>query len=282
MRLIPTAQYFPLRFQLSRSLLRVSRSTGTYIPLASALLEVLNLAEMRKPPKSSTLKPLDFTTTIRAPKSYLRSRVYQDGVGDQVAELLAEFFVLWTKHIAFPELCVPTVVMLKRWLKQVSARTGGNKNSKINQAILLLVQKVESNAKWIEERRANVTYTPRNRAEVESFLKDVNWESTPLGAFVKSQRKLREERAKIVEEGRREEEKQRAKDKADRDGDEQMVETFASGSEDESDGDDGDDAAGQNGDDDSGAENEEEDEDENEEEWEDEDEEEEEGEMEEE
>lgn len=173
--------------------------------------------------------------------------------------------------------------MLKRWLKQVSARTGGNKNSKINQAILLLVQKVESNAKWIEERRANVTYTPRNRAEVESFLKDVNWESTPLGAFVKSQRKLREERAKIVEEGRREEEKQRAKDKADKDGDEQMVETFASGSEDESDGDDGDDdAAGQNGDDDSGAENEEEDEDENEEEWEDEDEEEEEGEMEEE
>lgn len=144
------------------------------------------------------------------------------------------------------------------------------------------MQKVESNAKWIEERRANVTYTPRNRAEVESFLKDVNWESTPLGAFVKSQRKLREERAKIVEEGRREEEKQRAKDKADKDGDEQMVETFASGSEDESDGDDGDDAAGQNGDDDSGAENEEEDEDENEEEWEDEDEEEEEGEMEEE
>lgn len=283
MRLIPTAQYFPLRFQLSRSLLRLSRSTGTYIPLASALLEVLNLAEMRKPPKSSTLKPLDFTTTIRAPKSYLRSRVYQDGVGDQVAELLSEFFVLWTKHIAFPELCVPTVVMLKRWLKQVSARNGGNKNSKINQAILLLVQKVESNAKWVEERRANVTYTPRNRAEVESFLKDVNWESTPLGAFVKSQRKLREERAKIVEEGRREEEKQRAKDKADKDGDEQMVETFASGSEDESDGDDDDDdAAGQNGDDDSGAENEEEDEDENEDEWEDEDEEEEEGEMEEE
>ncbi|OJJ45737.1 hypothetical protein ASPZODRAFT_519923 [Penicilliopsis zonata CBS 506.65] len=213
MRLIPTAQYFPLRFQLTRALLRVSRATGTYIPLAASLLEVLNSAEMRKPPKSSTLKQLDFTTAIRAPKSYLRTRIYQDGVGEQVAELLSEFFVLWSKHIAFPELSVPIVVMLKRWLKQVGARTGGNKNTKVNQMILLLVQKVESNARWIEERRVNVSYAPTNRAEVETFLKEVEWESTPLGAFVKTQRKLREERAAILEKGRLEEERRRAMEK---------------------------------------------------------------------
>ncbi|KAJ5725115.1 uncharacterized protein N7483_006472 [Penicillium malachiteum] len=213
MRLIPTAQYFPLRFQLTRALLRLSRATGTYIPLASSLLEVLNSAEMRKHPKSSTLKPLDFNTAIRAPKSYLRSRIYQDGVGEQVAELLSEFFVLWSKHIAFPELSVPIVVSLKRWLKQVSVRNGGNKNAKINQMILLLVQKIEANARWIEERRLNVTYTPRNRTEVDTFLKDVDWETTPLGAFVKTQRKLREERAAVLEEGRIEEEKRRAEAK---------------------------------------------------------------------
>ncbi|CAI7628645.1 unnamed protein product [Penicillium bialowiezense] len=209
MRLIPTATYFPLRFQLTRALLRISRATGTYIPLSSSLLEVLTSAEMRKHPKSSTLRPMDFNTSIRAPKSYLRSRTYQDGVGEQVAELLSEFFVLWSKHIAFPELSVPVVVSLKRWLKQVSARSGGNKNAKINQMILLLVQKVEANARWIEERRANVTYAPRHRSDVESFLKDVDWETTPVGAFVKTQRKLREERAAVLEEGRIEEEKRR-------------------------------------------------------------------------
>ncbi|KAL2809329.1 Noc2p family-domain-containing protein [Aspergillus granulosus] len=213
MRLIPTAQYLPLRFQLTRSLLRLSRATGTYIPLASSLLEPLNLSELRKPPKSATLRPLDFNTAIRAPKSYLRTRVYQDGVGEQVAELLAEFFVLWTKHIAFPELSVPIVVALKRWLKQVSSRSSGNKNTKMNQQILLLVQKVESNSRWIEERRVNVSYAPRNRAEVESFLKDVDWESTPLGAFVKVQRKLREEKAALLEESRREEERRRQEEK---------------------------------------------------------------------
>lgn len=233
MRLIPTAQYFPLRFQMTRALLRISRSTGTYIPLGSSLLEVLNSAEMRKSPKSSTLRPLDFNTAIRAPKSYLRSRTYQDGVGEQVAELLSEFFVLWSKHIAFPELSVPVIVSLKRWLKQVSARSGGNKNAKINQIILLLVQKVEANSRWIEERRANVTYTPRNRTDVDTFLKGVDWETTPLGAFVKVQRKLREERAAILEEGRREEEKRR--EEAKKGGDDDLMNDFGSddGSEDE-------------------------------------------------
>ncbi|KAJ5592155.1 hypothetical protein N7537_009059 [Penicillium hordei] len=222
MRLIPTATYFPLRFQLTRSLLRISRATGTYIPLSASLLEVLTSAEMRKHPKSSTLKPLDFNTAIRAPKSYLRSRTYQDGVGEQVAELLSEFFVLWSKHIAFPELSVPVIVSLKRWLKQVSARSGGNKNAKINQMILLLVQKVETNARWIEERRLNVSYAPRNRSGVESFLKDVDWESTPVGAFVKTQRKLRAERAAVLEEGRIEEEKRRAEAKKNGGEDEDM------------------------------------------------------------
>jgi nucleolar complex protein 2 len=81
MRLIPTAQYFPLRFQLIRSLLRISASTLTYIPLAPALVEVLSSAEMKKLPKPSTLKVLEFNTSIRAPKAYLRTRIYQDGVG---------------------------------------------------------------------------------------------------------------------------------------------------------------------------------------------------------
>src|SRR6202035_3681477 len=108
--------------------------------------------------KPTTLKPLDFSTSIRASKSYLRTRVYQDGVGEQVAELFSEFFILWAKNIAFPELALPVVVMLKRWLKEVSSKSSGNKNGKVNQMIALLVQKLEANSKWIEERRAKVTF----------------------------------------------------------------------------------------------------------------------------
>jgi nucleolar complex protein 2 len=209
MRLIPTAQYFPLRFQLIRSLLRISASTLTYIPLAPALVEVLSSAEMKKLPKPSTLKVLEFNTSIRAPKAYLRTRIYQDGVGEQVAELLSEFFVLWAKNIAFPELALPVIVMLKRWVKAMSKKNSGNRNAKINSAIALLVQKLETNSKWIEEKRAKVDFAPNDRAGVEGFLKDVEWEKSPLGAYVTGQRKQREQKAKMLEAARKTDDRKR-------------------------------------------------------------------------
>lgn len=213
MRLIPTAQYFPLRFQLIRSLLRISSATSTYIPLAPALVEVLNSAEMKKPPKPSTLKALEFSTSIRATKAYLRTRIYQDGVGEQVAELLSDFFVLWAKNIAFPELALPVIVMLKRWVKSMTKKSSGNRNAKINSLIALLVQKLEANSKWIEEKRAKVDFAPNHRAGVEGFLKDVEWEKSPLGAYVVGQRKTREQKAKMEETARKTEDKKRRETK---------------------------------------------------------------------
>lgn len=209
MRLIPTAQYFPLRFQLVRSLLRISSATSTYIPLAPALIEVLQSAEMKKPPKPSTLKTLDFSTQIRATKAYLRTRIYQDGVGEQVAELLSEFFLLWTKNIAFPELALPVIVMLKRWVKAMAKKASGNKNAKISSLFALLIQKLEANTKWIEEKRTKIDFAPNDRAGVDGFLKDVDWEKSPLGAYVAGQRKAREQKAKQLEDARKMEEKKR-------------------------------------------------------------------------
>ncbi|OTB19489.1 hypothetical protein K445DRAFT_46485, partial [Daldinia sp. EC12] len=209
MRLIPTATYFPLRFHMIRSLLRISRSTGTYIPLASALLEVLNSAEMRKSPKQSTIKPLDFQVAYKAPKAYLRTRVYQDGVGEQVVELFSEYFVLWSTNIAFPEFALPVIIMLKRWLKQSRKKTGGNNNNKVRAGLVLLVQKLEANAKFIEGKRAKVDFAPKDRAQVDAFLKDFEWEKTPVGAYVVAQRKAGAEKAKMLEQARKEDERKR-------------------------------------------------------------------------
>ncbi|KAK2594330.1 Nucleolar Complex 2 protein [Conoideocrella luteorostrata] len=209
MRLIPTAIYFPLRFHLVRSLLRTSRATGTYIPLASPILEVLSSAEMKKPPKASTLKAFDFAVAYKAPKSYLRTRVYQDGIGDQVTELLGEFFLLWSTSIAFPELALPVIIQLKRWMKQARSKNQGNKNAKLTSQLVILVQKLEANAKFIEESRSKVDFAPRDRSQVAAFLKDFDVAKTPLGAYVVSQRKAREERAKLLEEARREDERKR-------------------------------------------------------------------------
>ncbi|KAG5657514.1 hypothetical protein KAF25_006078 [Fusarium avenaceum] len=212
MRLIPTAIYFPFRFHLIRSLLRISRATGTFIPLASPLLEVLTSAEMKKAPKAASLKPFEFATAYKAPKSYLRTRVFQDGVGEQLVELLGEYFLLWATSVAFPELVLPVIIQLKRWLKQARNKSSGNKNAKLAGQLILLVQKLEANAKFIEEKRAKVEFAPKDRAQVEAFLRDFDIAKTPLGAYVIGQRKARAERANLLEEARREDDRKRRED----------------------------------------------------------------------
>lgn len=241
MRLIPTAIYFPLRFHLVRSLLRTSRATGTYIPLASPILEVLSSAEMKKAPKATTLKAFDFSVAYKAPKSYLRTRIYQDNVGDQIVELLGEFFLLWSTSIAFPELALPVIIQLKRWLKQARSLKHGNKNAKLISQLVILVQKLEANAKFIEERRAKVDFAPRDRAQVDAFLRDYDVAKTPLGAYVVGQRKAREEKSKMLEEARKEEDKKRREDERRPVADEQSDEEMDVDDEDEDDIEDDDD-----------------------------------------
>ena len=252
LRLIPTPTYFPLRFHLTRSLLRISRSTTTYIPLAPSLLEVLSSPELQKPAKPSTLRPLDFNTSIRAPKTYLRTRIYQDGLGTQVADLLAEFFALWCTHIAFPELVIPPSVQLKRWLKDVSSTptraqaqlqhrhpaaasssaAKGNHNGKLNAQIALVVHKLEANAAWIEERRRKVEFAPSDRAGVEAFSRDFEWEGTPLGGFVVGVRRQRVERERVLEEGRRGEEERRERERGRREDEDEVGDEVVSEDED--------------------------------------------------
>ncbi|CAK7562655.1 MAG: Nucleolar Complex 2 protein [Sporothrix epigloea] len=216
MRLIPTAAYFPLRFQLFRSLLRVSRATGTYIPLAPLLLEVLNSADMKKVAKISTEKQLDFTVAYKAPKSLLHTTVYQTAVGEQVVELLSEYFALWATSIAFPEFALPVIIMLKRWIKDARKRGGVNGrqlNNKVVSGLVLVVQKLEANAAFITSKRAHVTFAPRDRTQVDAFLKDFDWQKTPIGAFVVSQRQVAAERQRVLEETRKQEDVRRQEEK---------------------------------------------------------------------
>lgn len=220
MRLIPTAAYFPLRFQLFRSLLRVSRATGTYIPLAPLLIEVLNSADMKKPGKANVSaaadKQLDFSVAYKAPKSMLHTGVYQTAVGEQVVELLSEYFALWSTSIAFPEFALPVIIMLKRWIKDArkrGGRNGKNINSKVVGGLVLVVQKLEANATFIEQKRSQVTFAPRDRTQVDAFLKDYDWQKTPVGAFVVAQRKASAERQRALEETRKAEDAKRQEEK---------------------------------------------------------------------
>jgi nucleolar complex protein 2 len=75
------------------------------------------------------------------------------------------------------------------------------------------VQKIDANVKFTEDKRAKVDFAPNNRKGVTSFLDDLEWEKTPIGAFLVGQRKVREEKAKVMEAARKDEEERKEKDK---------------------------------------------------------------------
>lgn len=206
-RLIPTAQFFPLRFYLIRSLIRLSQGSGVYIPIYPLIAEILTSTAFTKPPKNAALPALDFDYIVKVNQQYLGTRVYQEGLCDQFLDLTSEFLVLYSKSIAFPELVTPVILSLRRFMKK-------SKIAKFNKQLLQLVEKLNSNATYITQKRKDVEYGPSNKAEVQAFLKEVKWESTPLGQYVVVHRKLREERARVLKEAILEEEKAKQKTKS--------------------------------------------------------------------
>lgn len=192
-RLIPTAQFFPLRFYLVRSLIRLSLGTQVFIPIFPLLAEMLTSTAISKPGKSANLQAIDFDYHIKVSLQYLGTRVYQDGLTEQFIELVSEFFVLYAKNIAFPELATPAILSLRRFVKK-------SKNIRLNKQIQQIVEKLNENASYISTQRANVGYGPTNKTEALNFLKDEKWESTPLGQFVAVQRKTREHRRTLLKE----------------------------------------------------------------------------------
>jgi nucleolar complex protein 2 len=210
-RLIPTPQYFPLRFYLIRSLIRLSQQTGVYIPLAPLLTEILVSTTISKNGKRSTLRPMDFDHNIRASKAYLGTRVYQDVVCEQFVDLIGEFFVLHCKSIAFPELSIPVIISLKRFVKRSS-------NVKFNKQLQKMIEKLDQNAKFIEQKRSSVDFGPTNHDQVAGFLKEIEWKNTPLGGYVVVQREIREERARILRESLLEDAQDERREKAQKTG----------------------------------------------------------------
>lgn len=195
LRLIPTSTYYPLRFQIIRNLIQVVENTSTFIPLAPFLFEVLEGGEMKRPGRKGTLKPLEWDLGFKCSKDYKGSRVYQDGTGEQVYELMIEYFALFSTSISFPELVIPAIVQLKRFIKKSSL-------VKLTKQFAGLVDKLEQNARFIENERNKADFSPSDAAGVSTFLRHQEKDKTPLGAYWKGVKRSVMAKRKMIEEAR--------------------------------------------------------------------------------
>ncbi|EFP81090.1 uncharacterized protein PGTG_07345 [Puccinia graminis f. sp. tritici CRL 75-36-700-3] len=187
-KLIPTSQYYPLRFHCIRLLLRLIQQTGTFIPLTPFLLDMIDSPLFKRQPTSTSLKALDWGYLLRCPKSHENSRVYADGVAEETSYLLLEDHACMSKSIGFPELVLPALTSLKKFSKQF------NKHQKLVGHIKTLVEKLEANKNFVEDKRAHLGFGPKDRARSLAFLADLPPEKTPIGAHLRLQSKIRDQK----------------------------------------------------------------------------------------
>lgn len=218
-KLVPTSRYYPLRFQVISSLLRLVQRTNTYVPLAPFLLEVFESTEITKKGKNvSSLKPLDWSYYIKAPNQYLKTKVYQDGLVDELLFLLLEFFATQSTSIAFPELSLPISMNLKKISKR-------SKNPKLTNGLKALLERIESNAQFIEGKRSKVEFSPQDREEIDLFHHNLSSSkadtATPLRSFLKLQRKLRDQKRELLEKSMQDDEEEGARGEEDEEDDDE-------------------------------------------------------------
>jgi nucleolar complex protein 2 len=141
--------------------------------------------------KSETvLKPIEFEVTLRVGTNYLSgpsSRVYRDQIGLKICEVLASYFEIYALNLALPELVLPVTVAIKRWLK----KHGGGCGGKIRHALQNLVEKLDEQAKWVEEKRRGMAFNPEMLSAGQHVTVS-GCDVSPLTKWIQKQKAMQE------------------------------------------------------------------------------------------
>lgn len=158
---------------MSQMLIQLASTTCVYIPLAPYLLTLFDTAELKKKPgkpsnksqsnakESGSRKVPDIRYTLKVGSTIQSNPYYQEKVVQHTLQVLQSYYTTYSYSIAYPELILPTVLYLRRFVKHTQ-------NVKIKKSVHTLVQRLEANSLWVEQYRNNpqvVNYSPRQMIE---------------------------------------------------------------------------------------------------------------------
>ncbi|XP_026487325.2 nucleolar complex protein 2 homolog [Vanessa tameamea] len=182
-KLVPTHQYYPLRFHCVEILINLSKESDTFIPVLPFLVEVLTTYDFNKKHKKVSMKPLDFSCVLRLAKSQLAENGFKDSVIDRVYGLLLEYMANQSYSIAFPDISLLAIMQIKQFLKSCSV---SNYTKRLRQ----LLEKIEENSKFIERERAKVSFALSDDKMVAAWEARIKTKGTPLLTFFESWNKV--------------------------------------------------------------------------------------------
>ncbi|XP_075992491.1 nucleolar complex protein 2 [Anticarsia gemmatalis] len=182
-KLVPTHQYYPLRFHCVEILINLSKESNTFVPVLPFLTEVLTKYDFNKKHKKVSMKPLDFSCILRLAKSQLMENGFKDSVIERLYGLLLEYTANESHTIAFPDIALLAVIQLKQFMKTCSV---SNYTKKMRQ----LLDKIEENSKFIERERAKVSFSLGEDKMIAAWETSIKTKGTPLLTFYENWSKI--------------------------------------------------------------------------------------------
>lgn len=173
-KLIPTAQFFPLRFHCIQILIQLSKETRNFIPTLPFVLEVLNSNTFNKKHSKVSMKPLSFTCILRLNKPQMQENGFRDEVIQNIFDLTLDYMANESYSLSYPELAVPCIINLKQYIKKRC------KNSNYSRKLKQLVEKLEENSKFVEIEREKINFTLKDTQLITAWETTLKNKGTPL------------------------------------------------------------------------------------------------------
>ncbi|XVF83284.1 hypothetical protein PTKIN_Ptkin16aG0474300 [Pterospermum kingtungense] len=159
--LFPGPRYLPLRIKCIQWLNNLSSASGVFIPVTSFALDILEYKTGKDNGKPG--KDFNFSASVKLPKHWLKSRNFQEQCVSSVIELLAMHFVQWSHHITFPELATIPLIRLRKFHEMTTIEN-------FRRVVKRFIDQVEENIEFVQRKRDEVAFSPKDHQSVESFL----------------------------------------------------------------------------------------------------------------
>uniref|UniRef100_A0A182VT83 Uncharacterized protein n=1 Tax=Anopheles minimus TaxID=112268 RepID=A0A182VT83_9DIPT len=175
-KLIPSAQYFPLRFHCCRILIQLNAKTNIYIPVLPFLVEVLRSHSFNEHHKKLSMRPVNLTCLLRFSPANIQENAFKDAVIDQIYELVLEFAANESASVGFPEIILPIVLQLRQYTKTTN-------QYKYSRKMKQLSDKLMENYEFMEKLRMKMDIPLKETERIRAWEETVRAEGTPLMKF---------------------------------------------------------------------------------------------------
>ncbi|RCV42319.1 hypothetical protein SETIT_9G206700v2 [Setaria italica] len=191
--LVPSARYFPVRLRCVKMLNCIAEATGTFIPVSSLLLDMLEMKELRGRPDGGVGKAVNLLSVKQVDKKTVKTRAFQEACIYSVVDELAKHLAQWSYSIAFFEMSFIPLVRLRSFCKTIKA-------DRFRKEMKDLIHQIEANVEFMKSKRAGVAFSP-NDPVVESFLQTEKEErSSPLSKYVATLHQRAQDRMDALDE----------------------------------------------------------------------------------